>query len=224
MRILRGYIKAYSKITAFADKQLVSFRKKRIHNHDFTIICNNCWGGYVYRRYGIPYLTPTVGLYFYADDFVKLCRDLRSYMETPLEFISYTESKYREDLERKGQQNVPIARLDDIEVIFLHYKSQKEAKDKWDRRVKRINYDNLIFKFSKMNRCTEEALMAFDALAYDKKICFVPPEDAASINCAIPFQSSAGKTEVVNDTLEYARYIDLNRLINAKKVCGKHME
>lgn len=221
---MRQFIKAYSKITALADKHLVSFRKRMIKNHDFTIISNNCWGGYVYRRFGMPYLTPTVGLYFYADDFVKMCTNLRRYMDTPLEFISYTESKYKVDMERKGQQNVPIARLDDIEVIFLHYKSREEAKEKWEKRAKRINYDNLIFKFSKMNLCSMEALAAFDVLECDKKFCFVPPEDAESIDCAIPFHSSVGMTEIKYETDEYARYINLTKLINAKKVCGMHME
>ena len=221
---MRQFIKIYAKVTAFIDKRLVNWRNKKLNNRDFSIICNNCWGGAVYRRFGLPYRSPTAGLYFYADDFVKLCGDLRSYMEAELEFIPYTESKYKEELERKGQQNVPIARLKDIEIIFLHYKTPEEAKEKWERRAARINYDNLIFKFSKMNLCTEKALQAFDALEADKKICFLPPEEADTIKCGVSFKSSAGMAEIKYETDEYARYIDLTRMINAKKVCGKHME
>lgn len=221
---MRLFILMCAKVTVFLDKYLAWLRKRMIKNHDFSIICNNCWAGYVYRRYGLPYLTPTVGLYFFADDFVKLCTDLRRYMDTELEFIPYTESKYKDLLVKRGQQNVPIARLDDIEVVFLHYKTREEAKEKWERRVKRINYDNLIIKFSKMDLCSQETLTAFDALVYDKKFCFVPPEDAHRIKCAVPFQSCAGMSEVTFDTAKYARYINLTKLINAKKVCGKHME
>lgn len=209
----------YRKVNAILDKLLVNFRKKRINNTDFSIICNNCWGGYVYRRYGLPYLSPTVGLYLFSDDFLKLCTDLKSYMDKELEFIPYTESKYREILEEKKQTAVPIARLGDIEIVFLHYKTQKDAEEKWNRRAARINYDNLIFKFSKMNLCTDEHLLEFDQLSCSKKICFVPSRYDAGIKCGVPFKSACG-SEITDDTSEYSRYINLTRMINAQKVCG----
>ncbi|MEE1042963.1 MAG: DUF1919 domain-containing protein, partial [Clostridia bacterium] len=92
---MRSYYKRFfTKFISVTDKYLVFFRRKFINNTDFSIICNNCWGGYVYRRYGLPYLTPTVGLYFYSEDFTKLCSDIKGYMSKTLEFIPYTESKY----------------------------------------------------------------------------------------------------------------------------------
>ena len=33
--------------------------------------------------------------------------------------------------------------LDDIEIHFNHYISFEEAKNKWDERKRRINYDNI---------------------------------------------------------------------------------
>ena len=42
---------------------LADNRRSKLNNTDFSIISNNCWGGSVYRHYGIPYLSPTVGLY-----------------------------------------------------------------------------------------------------------------------------------------------------------------
>ena len=145
-------------------------------------------------------------------------------METPLVFISYTDSKYRDIIEERGQQNIPIGKLDDIEIFFLHYKSEKEAREKWERRAKRINYENLIFKFSKMNLCSDEDLREFDALEGNKKLCFVPPEECGVMECAVPFKSAAGKKEINNDTSEYARYLDLTKMINAKYVCGTKIE
>lgn len=224
MKRLKKWIRVYAKVTALLDKCLVDLRKKQVKRQNFSIICNNCWGGYVYRRYRLPYLSPTIGLYFFAEDFVKMCSDLKKYMNAQLEFIPLEESKYKDELIKRNQVNVPIARLRDIEVVFLHYSSEKEAEEKWNRRVKRINYDNLIIKFSKMNLCTEHELVAFDQLKFNKKICFVPPEDCGLISCGIPFKSAAGKIYVENDSNEYGRYINLTRLINAKLVCGNHME
>ena len=217
MNFLKKVYIRYIKIT---DKLLINIRRRKINNNDFTIISNNCWAGYVYRRYGMSYLTPTVGLYFFADDYVKFCKDLKAYMQLPLEFISHTESKYSEIIKKRNQYNVPIARVGDVEIIFLHYKTEEEAREKWERRAKRINYDNLIFKFSMMNCCTDEHLMAFDALKCDKKICFVPPEYKDKIRCAVPFLSSKGDHEIKNDSAEYSRYINIEKLINSKYVNG----
>lgn len=218
-------LRIYEKWNRFWDKILFDFRKQKLNNTDFTIICNNCWGGYVYRRYGLPYLSPTIGLYFFSNDFVKLCYNLREYMELPLIFISYTQSKYCDEIVRKKQQNIPIARLGDIEVFFLHYKSEEEAREKWERRVQRINYDNLIFKFSKMNSCSIEDLRRFDKLPYNKKFVFIPPEDGnMNLKSGICFKSARGLEEIKNDTSEYARYINIEKLINSRSVCGKYME
>lgn len=216
--------KIYTKCVALGDKVFLKRRKKKLNNTDFSIICNNCWGGYVYRRYGLPYLTPTVGLYFFAEDFVKLCSNVKSYMEKPLEFIECSQSRYKDLLEKRNHANVPIARLGDIEVIFLHYKTIEEAREKWERRAQRINYDNLIFKFSKMNLCTDDDLRAFDSMNCDKKICFLPPEEARNYKCGISFKSSAGEKEIKGETDEYSRYINLTKMINSKTVCGNKME
>ncbi len=212
------------KINAILDKYLLLPRQKSLSNTDFSIISNNCWAGSVYRRYGLPYLTPTVGLYFFSEDFLKLCSDVKDYMEKPLEFIPYTESRYKEIIEERKQTQVPIGRLGDIEVIFLHYPTQEEAAEKWQRRAERINYDNLIFKLSKMNFCTDEHLKQFDALDVRKKICFVPSECKTGIKCGIQFGSVNGAEDILDDTSEYARYVNLRKMINSNRVCGSHME
>ena len=37
----------------------------------FTIISNNCWAGLVYQHFGLPYNTPTAGLFFFAQDYLE---------------------------------------------------------------------------------------------------------------------------------------------------------
>jgi len=132
----------------------------------FTIISNNCWGGHVYRFFAESYASPTIGMYFFTPDYIKLLNNLEYYFNLPLDFITYKESKYKNKLEEYGGDNLscPIGKLDDIECIFLHYSTQQEAKDKWERRKKRINWDNLYVKMSEQNLCTEEHLKAFDLL------------------------------------------------------------
>jgi uncharacterized protein (DUF1919 family) len=197
----------------FSNKRFAKIRRSKLNNTDFTIISNNCWGGFVYNRYGIPYKTPTVGLYFYAEEYIKLVKNIKYYLNCDLKFISYSESKYSKDLLAKEQTNVPIGLLDDIEIVFLHYKNEKEAYSKWNRRLKRINWNNLIFKFSQDNKCNEEHLTSFDNLPYKKKVLFVNKPNT-NLSSAIYFKGFEDKDSVTDDTTDYAKYIDITRLIN----------
>jgi uncharacterized protein (DUF1919 family) len=158
-------------------KTLISKLKKRIDfiflkRKDFSIISNNCWGGFVYQYYQMPYNSPFAGLFFFADDFIKLLRDLETSLNKELVFIKPENSKYKIFLLDWGTYNTyPIARLGEIEIHFLHYKDANEASEKWKRRVKRINYDNLIVKFSDRDGCTEELIQEFDSMNYKRKVC-----------------------------------------------------
>lgn len=193
------------------------FRRKKLNNHDFSIISNNCWGGYIYRHFAIPYATPTVGLYFFASDYVKFARNLEYYLkECKLKFIAWSDSKYKDVILKKGQTNVPIARLDDIEIIFLHYKTQEEAEEKWNRRAKRVNYNNLIFKFSEMNDFKKEDMETFESLQAQKKIAFVS-EQYCNYDTAIVVKN------IDNDTRWYETHINLIKLINSKSCEGRSM-
>ena len=82
---------------------LAPLRRMKLERTDFTIISNNCWAASVYRRYGLPYLSPTAGLYFFADDFVKFAGALRHYTSVPLSFIDAAASRHADLLAQKGE-------------------------------------------------------------------------------------------------------------------------
>ena len=153
------------------NKFFSKYRRKKLNNTNFTIISNNCWGGHCYKHYGLPYMTPTVGLYFFSEEYIKLLRNLKENLKSPLKFITIEDSKYKEELIKRGQTVVPIGILNnDIEIVFLHYKTEQEAIEKWNRRVKRINFDNLIIKFSEMNFCEKKHLIEFNEMQYKNKV------------------------------------------------------
>lgn len=182
----------------------------------FTIISNNCWGGHVYRYFGLPYNSPTIGLFFFAQDYIRFVSDLKMYLSTDLKFITLDESKYCRTLKEYGGECVdcPIAICGDIEIIFMHYKTPEEAREKWVRRINRINWDNLIIKFSEMNGCTEEDLKAFDELPYDKKVTFVIRD--YGLQSQVIFKQFLGKEKIDNDTDNFHKYINLYDLISGK--------
>lgn len=189
--------------------------KKRLKYKDFSIISNNCWAGSVYRYFDIPYNTPTVGLYFFAADYIKFIDNLKYYFSLELDFITYEQSKYKDDLIKRNQTGVPIARLDDIEIIFLHYKTVDEAREKWERRKKRINYDNIILKFSQMNLCTQKELEAFDCHPFPKKFVFVTKKKHG-LGSGIYFSGFEDKDEISLDSRPFPKDINILKLLNTK--------
>lgn len=148
-------------------------RRHTLKHTDFTIISNNCWGGMVYECYGIPKQTPTVGLYFMAADYIKFISNLRYYINQELVFISSEESQYYDQF-KNNQDWVKYVkgRLDDVEIVFMHYHSKEEAYEKWRRRCKRINWDKIIIKFNDQNGCTREDVEAFFKLPLKNKLFF----------------------------------------------------
>lgn len=194
---------------------------KRVKSRDFTIISNNCWAGSVYRYFDMPYLSPTVGLYFFADDYLKFVSDLQHYLELELRFIPAKESRYAQELAMRNQLHVPVGVLDDIEVIFLHYPTEKEAKEKWERRVQRINWDNVFLKFSRMNNCSEEHIQQFLELPFCNKFVF-------NINKSTKYSSEfywsgpQNDCEILADTRPFPGNVPLTHLL--KKSSKKYPE
>lgn len=191
-KLLREYFKL---VDLFTEKN----RFQKYKDRTFTIISNNCWGGTVYEYCGLNKLSPTVGSYFFAKDYLKFVSNLEYYLSCELRMITYKESKYKDILVLKGQQDVPVGVLDDIEIVFLHYKDPKVAEEKWNRRLSRVNWDNLVVKFSEMNLCEQDDLFYFDSLPYKNKIIFTKQKyDGLNNSVVIPFYA---KSSQINDDI-----------------------
>ena len=161
------------KIRKLLIKLLRKKKNKRLVDDDFTIISNNCWGGQVYESLNLPKKTPTVGLFFMPNEYLLFLEKFPDILNEKLVFINSADSKYCSILQKHSNfGNYPIALLGDVEIEFLHYKSEKEAEEKWNRRVKRINFEKLIFKMNDQNECSEEQLKRFASLPYKNKIIF----------------------------------------------------
>ena len=69
------------------DKYFSSLARAKLKNRDFTIFCNNCVGAGIYHKYGLKYTTPTVGLFFFSEDYIyiKFLEKIDWYLKQPLE-------------------------------------------------------------------------------------------------------------------------------------------
>ena len=200
------------------NKYFASSRLSKVlpENRNFTIISNDCWAGHVYRYFGLPYNTPTIGVGFFADDYLKFVKNLKYYLSKDLEMILPEESKHWNQIRNQGKmfQVCPYARIDDIEVRFSHYNSFEEVKEKWDKRRERMNWNNLIIKMSEHNDCTIEHLKSFDALDYDKKLVFTTRD--YGLKSQVIYKEYEGKDDIINGTAHFRKYVDLIKLVNGE--------
>lgn len=200
------------RIQKYTNKYIGKLRLTNLKSKSFTVISNNCWAGSVYRYYNLPYNSPTVGLYFFSRDYIKFLNNLRYYCTHRIECIDVSQSKYRELLISKHQENVPIGRIDDIEVIFLHYSSFAEAKEKWQRRVNRIVWGNLFIKMSEMNGCTIDDIYEFDKLPFENKVIFTTQD--YGIKSQVIMKQWKGDNQIKDDTTWFNKYIDITAFLN----------
>lgn len=155
------------------------YRKKKLIDSNFTIISNNYWGGMIYESYDLPKQSPTVGIFFMASDYIKFLSRLKEYLAAEIKFIDPNNSRWKgiEQIsadKRFGKYPIGVLELEDesIEIFFLHYHNEKEAKEKWERRCQRINWKRMLVKFNDQNGCTEEDVKTFMNLPFKNKLFF----------------------------------------------------
>ena len=207
-------------------KRIASYKsRKKLNATNFSIISNNCWAGTaVYQPFGLKYNTPTVGLFIMDEDYIRFLEDLDYNLTQPLTFISPVLSKYYDKISKQGTYEIsyPIAKLsDEIEIHFLHYKTEDEARQKWMRRVKRINRDKMLIKMSIRDTTVniDKIVARFDSLKYKNKICFVPDYLNNSNNNEFIYVPELKELNVVggDETPWTLNRIDIYKLLNSLK-------
>jgi uncharacterized protein (DUF1919 family) len=141
-----------------------------LHHRDFSIISSNCLAGEIYRQYALPYRTPTVGLFFFGDDYLRFIEDLPRNLTRSLSFRASSQHEAINEMRSRRNLNYPIGVLGDLEIQFLHYGSEAEAREKWERRCARVNPDNLFFIYNDLDGFKEEFFSRFETLPYPRKI------------------------------------------------------
>ncbi len=211
------------KTRRFYMQRTAGWRRRKVTAKDWTIISNNCWGGFIYQSYGMPYMTPTVGCFFMAEDYLRMIRDLRRWMSVPLEFISAHQSCYEDycrTLPKFGAY--PVGILADgeerVEIHFLHYTARKEAGMHWQSRVKRINWNKLLYKFNDQNLCTDQHLAQFSQLPLPNKLCFTSRPTGLPGMTYIKCPKGCQAVPASYEPFGSSRICDVNRILNSLEV------
>jgi len=139
----------------FDFKKYVQLRESRI-----TIVSDDCTAALIYNILGLEFLSPLILSLVAQRDYLKLVKNFRHYVESPLEEVVGWNG-----------ENYPVGRLGDIEVRFPRDSSFSEVNTSWKRRVSRVNYDNIFFWM----RCnTYDVAEEFQKMDVDRKIGFSP--------------------------------------------------
>jgi len=142
---------------------------KRLKNKSYVLVTNNCWGYELYNSTGREYNTPFIGLFLFPECYVRFLENFEDCLTAEIKFKR--QSKYYME-----PKSYPIGILDgDIEIHFLHYTSESEARDKWQRRVSRFKKAiadgaEIYFKLCDCEGCSPEQLARFHALPFQNKI------------------------------------------------------
>ena len=195
-------------------KTIGKFNNKKIKNKNLTIISNNCWAGIFYRNNNLEYCSPTLGMFFIAEEYIKFIYEMKKYINADINFITIEESKYCDYL-KMIQYDGLIAKILDLEICFLHYDNEIEAREKWNRRKQRINWDNILFKFNDQNLCSYDNLKKFDEFKAKNKICFTSKK-YPELN-TIQIKKFEKYNYVLDDIKTYKKHINMINFINEMK-------
>ena len=162
---------------------------------------------------------------FTAKDYIEFLSDLKGYIFGKLTFINPEESRWKDAPQVSGDKRFgtyPVGVLSNgkntIELFFLHYHSEKEAREKWERRIKRINWDKLLVKFNDQNGCTETEVNRFIGLPYKNKLFFTCKEWPNLNGEGYTFIRQFPKHDFIMASYELFgknRYIDRTEVLNS---------
>lgn len=201
---------------------MAGFKRIGLRNGNFSIISNNCWGGLVYDEFHLPYLSPTVGMWFPSADYIKFVSNLEYYLSCDITRIAYDDCHARDLIvSRKAAgrysfnlDDLVIGRVDDVDLIFLHYQSFEDAQEKWYKRRTRVNFDNLIIKYNDQNAFKTDYFEAFCNLKYDNKLFFTVHNELVRNDWCYLFKNKDDDGNV-DDTAIGAQPFSIKRLLNS---------
>lgn len=135
-------------------QKTIANMQKKLKAENFSIISQNCIGGMFYHDMGMQFLSPTIDLFFKEPDFVKFAMNLEHYLSC--------------ELQMRWEETYPVGTLDDITVYFMHYDTCQEAKESWDRRKQRVNFEKIIVVATDRNGFDEVVLESWKQIPYPK--------------------------------------------------------
>ena len=183
------------------------------------MVSNNCWGAHIYQALGLPYCTPFVGLFVPPDSYLRLLANFAVLIRSELRFSPASAIAGLNEMRQRDGLAYPIALLGgEVELHFLHYANEAEARTKWTRRVERMPSDpaRYFFKFDDREHASAQQIAQFCAMPLAHKVCFTAGEQGLA---TIRAPAEAGQAHVIDGLslgLVSHRYFNALRWISTR--------
>lgn len=147
-------IKSRKFLLSCRNRILSSIFRMTVDLSSTSFISMNCIGGIMYIDAKTQFMSPTVGLFFLPDDFIRFVDNLDYYLaQVPVVTMG---------------EKFPVGKIDDITINFMHYATPEEALNKWERRKRRINKENIFILMVERDGFTDENFEDFKKIKYPK--------------------------------------------------------
>lgn len=178
--------------------------RSKLQNYSPSLVCSNCTGGFIYHWLGLRFHSPFINLYLTPSDFITALENWDVFINSDIKEINIG-SKYP-----VGQ--IAIGGNKTCLIHFMHYRTFKEACDKWNERKKRMQTDPNKIGFMLTNYEEDEQLLErFEKLPFKHKVAFVYkdyPQYKSSF-CLKGFKSCIGTKNIyATQSITGKRYID----------------
>ncbi len=135
---------------------ICKYYQSKLKTRKFSIISSNCVGGCLYHDLGLQFTSPTINLII--PESLKFFENLKHYLSIEPVADGYTE---------KGE---PVAIIDDVKIIGVHYKDHNHLIKKWTERTERVIWDNIIILSDSRYIKTPQEVERFSKLPYHKAL------------------------------------------------------
>ncbi|MCU3986595.1 DUF1919 domain-containing protein [Enterobacter mori] len=139
---MKKLLRIFEYIIIKIEQKIFNLILQKRFKKEMTIISSNCVGTRIYQSAKKEYKSPTINLWFNPKDFIKFTEHLQFYLNQDL--TEYSDPK----------KDYPCGKLADLTIFFQHYSNFEEAKNKWEKRKKRILFDNILTIFTDRDGAT----------------------------------------------------------------------
>lgn len=200
-------IKLYREYLSHRQEKIDENNRKRLTNTDFTLICSNCAGGFLYHWLGLQFRSPFINLFMSNEDFLFALGHFDEFISTEI----------TEDTESDKSYPVGIG-FGGVRLHFMHYPSFADALEKWNTRKARIDMSNAAIMLTNFEG-DYSILERFERLPFKNKKVFTEKEypEFSSVVCLKGYKKHTNRSNVrggvrnvwfTQNYLSGRRYID----------------
>jgi len=186
-------------------------RYKRIRNEKPSIIAEACYGGYIYHQLGLQFYSPFINTRIFERDYLRMIGNLDHYLRQDIHIIR--NMQYAKDMQAHidqtgiswGKMGYPIVGLGDIELHAIHTSDINDYIEEWNRRVQRINRENIWVLMIIEN---DEMAEKFSRIPVKNKVgFFYKKTDCKNIVSLNDWGNFSSRLNYIHDFISYVHHL-----------------